>query len=177
MILHEGGGAMQEEVENRTVQFAVRAAKLSLEMMLRGMRTWHNHHQRMKQMKKNHPKDDHVHGKQSVKELIGQGDGVKSVPITDEGIREFKKIAGKYGVDFAIVKDKQAENPQYTVFFKAKDEDAILSILKDYATKRMKGKDKPEVEHPSVLEQLKSLKEMISKIPRKIKDRWKEPER
>lgn len=172
---------MQEEVENRTVQFAIRTAKLSLEMMLKGMKTWHNLYQRMKQQKQYkklyQKKDDHVHGKQSVKELIGQGDGVKSVPVTDEGIREFKKIAGKYGVDFAIVKDKQAENPQYTVFFKAKDEDAILSILKDYAAKRMKGKDKPEVERPSVLEQLKSLKEMISKIPRKIKDRWKEPER
>ena len=152
---------MQEEVENRTVQFAIRTAKLSLEMMLKGMKTWHNLCQR----------------KQSVKELIGQGDGVKSVPVTDEGIREFKKIAGKYGVDFAIVKDKQAENPQYTVFFKAKDEDAILSILRDYAAKRMKGKDKPKVERPSVLEQLKALKEMISKMPHKIRDRWKEPER
>ena len=172
---------MQEEVENRTVQFAIRTAKLSLEMMLKGMKTWHNLYQRMKQQKQYkkfyQKKDDHVHGKQSVKELIGQGDGVKSVPVTDEGIREFKKIAGKYGVDFAIVKDKQAENPQYTVFFKAKDEDAILSILRDYAAKRMKGKDKPEVERPSVLEQLKALKEMISKMPHKIRDRWKEPER
>ncbi len=172
---------MQEEVENRTVQFAIRTAKLSLEMMLKGMKTWHNLYQRMKQQKQYkklyQKKDDHVHGKQSVKELIGQGDGVKSVPVTDEGIREFKKIAGKYGVDFAIVKDKQAENPQYTVFFKAKDEDAILSILRDYAAKRMKGKNKPEVERPSILEQLKALKEMISKMPHKIRDRWKEPER
>ncbi len=172
---------MQEEVENRTVQFAIRTAKLSLEMMLKGMKTWHNFYQRMKQQKQYkklyQKKDDHVHGKQSVKELIGQGDGVKSVPVTDEGIREFKKIAGKYGVDFAIVKDKQAENPQYTVFFKAKDEDAILSILREYAAKRMKGKDKPDIERPSILEQLKALKEMISKMPHKIKDRWKEPER
>jgi hypothetical protein len=172
---------MQEEVENRTVQFAIRTAKLSIEMMLKGMKTWHNLYQRMKQQKQYkklyQKKDDHVHGKQSVKELIGQGDGVKSVPVTDEGIREFKKIAGKYGVDFAIVKDKQAENPQYTVFFKAKDEDAILSILRDYAAKRMKGKDKPDIERPSILEQLKALKEMISKMPHKIKDRWKEPER
>ena len=172
---------MQEEVENRTVQFAIRTAKLSLEMMLKGMKTWHNLYQRMKQQKQYkklyQKKDDHIHGKQSVKELIGQGDGVKSVPVTDEGIREFKKIAGKYGVDFAIVKDKQAENPQYTVFFKAKDEDAILSILRDYAAKRMKGKDEPDIERPSVLEQLKALKEMISKMPHKIRDRWKEPER
>ena len=172
---------MQEEVENRTVQFAIRTAKLSIEMMLKGMKTWHNFYQRMKQQKQYkklyQKKDDHVHGKQSVKELIGQGDGVKSVPVTDEGIREFKKIAGKYGVDFSIVKDKQAENPQYTVFFKAKDEDAILSILRDYAAKRMKGKDKPDIERSSVLEQLKALKEMISKMPHKIRDRWKEPER
>ena len=39
-----------------------------------------------------------VKGKQSVKELIGQGQGVSSMDIGDSGIKDFKKIANKYGI-------------------------------------------------------------------------------
>lgn len=171
---------MQEEVENRTVQFAIRTVKLSAGVFLKAFNAWLRNHQNKQQMKhqmKRFHKIDSIHGKQTVKELIGQGDGVKSMPIGDEGIRQFERIANKYGVDFAIVKDKQAATQQYTVFFKAKDEDAILQVLKDYASKRMKNKADQAIERPSILEQLKALKEMISKIPHKIRDRWKEPER
>lgn len=167
---------MQEEVENRSVQFAVRSTKVTAEVLLKAFKAWWQHRHNKHQMKQLH-KDDPVHGKQTVKELIGQGDGVKSMPIGDEGIKQFKRIAGKYGVDFAIVKDKNAENPQYTVFFKAKDEDAILQVLKDYASKRMKNKAEQALERPSILEQLKALKELVSKIPHKVHDRWKEPQR
>ena len=45
-------------------------------------------------------------GKQSVKTLIRQGQGVSSIPLADEGMKDFQKIARKYGVDFAIVKEK-----------------------------------------------------------------------
>ena len=58
-------------------------------------------------------------GKQSIKTLIRQGQGVSSIPLADEGMKDFQKIARKYGVDFAIVKDKNQNPPIYTVFFKA----------------------------------------------------------
>ena len=38
---------------------------------------------------------------------------------------DFQKIAKKYGVDFAVVKDKNVNPPVYTIFFKAKDMDAV----------------------------------------------------
>ena len=37
-------------------------------------------------------------GKQSVKTLIRQGQGVSSIPLADEGMKDFQKIARKYGV-------------------------------------------------------------------------------
>ena len=77
-------------------------------------------------------------GKQSVKTLIRQGQGVSSIPLADEGLKDFQKIAKKYGVDFAVVKDKNSEPPIYTIFFKAKDQDAITRILDDYAAKQIK---------------------------------------
>ncbi len=119
---------------------------------------------------------ENVKGKQSVKKLIGQGQGVSSMDIGDSGIKDFKKIANKYGVDFAIVKDKEADPPRYTVFFKAKDADAITQILKEYAAKQTKKKERAAKEKPSILQKLKKFKEKVASMPRKNKERRKERE-
>ena len=120
---------------------------------------------------------DTPHGKQSVTELVGQGQGVSSMEIGDSGIRDFKKIANKYGVDFAIVKDKDVDPPKYTVFFKARDADAITQVLKEYAAKQTKCKKAAEKERPSILQKLKKFKEKVASMPRKDKEKRKEMER
>ena len=99
-----------------------------------------------------------IRGKQSVKQLVQQNQGVTSLEVSGESMRQFKKIAGKYGVDFAIVKDKSVgkDKPRYTVFFKARDTDAIQAVLDQY-TKKIVKKTK-ERERPSTLEKLKKLK-------------------
>lgn len=109
-----------------------------------------------------------------MKTLIRQGQGVSSIPLADEGMKDFQKIAKKYGVDFAVVKDKEASPPVYTVFFKAKDTDAITRILQDYSAKQVK---KPSVEKTSVLEKLKKFKEIVAAIPKKVAEKKKERSR
>ena len=52
-------------------------------------------------------------------------------------------FAKKYGVDFAVVRDREKSPPVYTVFFKAKDTDAVPRILQDYSVKQIK---KPSLE-------------------------------
>ncbi len=164
---------MQEEVENKSVNLAVRSVKISAKILVKALHAWYRHHQRKKDVA--HVAGDSVKGKQSVKELIGQGQGVSSMEIGDSGIKDFKRIANKYGVDFAIVKDKDAINPKYTVFFKAKDADAITQILKEYAAKQTKRKERGE--KPSVLQKLKKLKEKVASMPRKDREKRKERER
>ena len=110
-------------------------------------------------------------GKQSVKTLIRQGQGVSSIPLVDEGLKDFQKIAKKYGVDFAVVKDKNVEPPEYTIFFKAKDMDVVTRILQDYSDKQMKKASK---ERPSVLDKLKKFKEIVAAIPKKVAEKKKE---
>ena len=75
---------------------------------------------------------------------------------------------------FAVVKDKEASPPVYTVFFKAKDTDAITRILQDYSAKQVK---KPSVEKTSVLEKLKKFKEIVAAIPKKVAEKKKERSR
>ena len=67
------------------------------------------------------------------------------------------------------------EPAQFTVFFKAKDADAITNVVKEYSAKQLKKQEK--IERPSVLEKLKKLKEVVAKTPRKVKEKWKEHER
>ena len=167
---------MQEEVENKTVNLAIRSSKVTAQVLYKGLKAFVNH-QKQKAAKKAATKDEPIKGEQSVKELIGQGQGVSSLPIGDEGVKDFKKICNKYGVDFAVLKDKTVEPPLYTVFFKAKDVDAITQVLKEYSANQVKKKQKAATKKPSILDKLKKFKEIVAKTPRKDKEKKKEQTR
>lgn len=167
---------MQEEVEHKTVNLAVRSSKVTAQVLYKGLKAFVDHQKRKAAMKAAE-KDEPIKGEQSVKELVGQGQGVSSMPIGDDGIKDFKKICNKYGVDFAVVKDKTVEPPQFTVFFKAKDADAITQVLKEYSAKQMKEKQKAETKKPSILDKLKKFKDIVAKTPRKDKEKRKEQTR
>lgn len=98
-------------------------------------------------------------GKQSVKQLVGQDQGVTNIEITDNNIKGFERIARKYGVDFALKKDKTGEIPKYLVFFKARDADALTAAFKEYTAKTDRKK-----ERPSVLQKLHKFKELLASI-------------
>lgn len=70
-----------------------------------------------------------------------------------------------------MVKDKNSEPPIYTIFFKAKDTDAITRILDDYGAKQVK---KASIEKTSVLEKLKKFKDIVAAIPKKVVEKKKE---
>ena len=167
---------MQEEVEHKTVNLAVRSSKVTAQVLYKGLKAFVDHQKRKAAMKAAE-KDEPIKGEQSVKELVGQGQGVSSMPIGDDGIKDFKKICNKYGVDFAVVKDKTVEPPQFTVFFKAKDADAITQVLKEYSAKQVKKKQKAETKKPSILDKLKKFKDIVAKTPRKDKEKKKEQTR
>ena len=98
-------------------------------------------------------------GKQTVKQLVGQNEGVANIEITDKNIRDFDRVARKYGVDYALKKDKSGEIPKYLVFFKARDGDALTAAFKEYTAKTERRK-----ERPSVLQTLRRLKEQAATI-------------
>ena len=106
-------------------------------------------------------------GKQTVKELVGQNQGVTNIEITDRNIKDFERIARKYGVDFALKKDRSGDSPKYLVFFKARDADALTAAFKEYTARTDRRK-----ERPSILEQLRKFGEMLPL--REAKERNKE---
>ena len=94
---------MQEEVENRTLTLVVSGTKFTGRLFKAAI-TKYLAHRKEKKLQKQKSRDTPVipHGKQTVKQLIGQNQGVSNIEITDPSIKEFEKIARKYGVDVTI---------------------------------------------------------------------------
>ena len=157
---------MQEEVENRTVNLAISTTKLTTRYIIAGLRTF-NQYRKNKKLQK--ARDPAIHGKQTVKQLLGQNQGATNVEIDKTGIKDFERLAKKYGVDFAVRKDKSVDPPRYIVFVRAKDADALDAICKEHQARSLtKGKN------PSVLAQLKQFKELVASLPKKIREKKQE---
>ena len=158
---------MQEEVENRTLTLVVSGTKFTGRLFKAAVCKYMAY-RREKKMEKQRSRDSPVipHGKQSVKQLIGQNQGVSSIDIANTGIRDFDRIAKKYGVDYAIKKDRSVSPPKYLVFFKARDADALTAAFNEYSAKQMNRSQKP-----SVLKQLSRFKELAARIPAKVRQK------
>lgn len=159
---------MQEEIENRTINLAITTTRLSGHTIIAGIKAYLNHRAKVKSQKLAKAADG-PHGKMTVKELIGKEQGVSSIPLDDSRIRDFERVAKKYGVDFAVTKDKTQAPPKYTIFFKAKDADALTSIVEDYTQKQLRKK-----ERPSLRKQLAKLKAIVAALPNKVRNKEQE---
>ena len=141
---------MQEEVEQKTLALVMNTGKLTgreLKVGVMKFLAYLNH-------KKKYP--DIPQGKQSVKSLTKQGQGVTSLDMNDADIRLFDKVMKKYGVDYSVMTDKKTDPPTHTLFFKGKDADAVTKAFIDFTTQATK-----KVSRPSVLAQLKHFAELV----------------
>ena len=154
---------MQEEVENRTLTLAVNGTKFSGRLLKAAVCKYMAHRKEVKQQKN---RDGPVvpHGKQSVKQLVGQGQGVSNIELTDPSIRDFERIARKYGVDYAVKRDRSSDPPRFLIFFKGRDNDAITAAFQEYAGKKVR-----KASRPSVLQKLAVLKGMVRDSAEKVK--------
>lgn len=155
---------MQEDVENRTINLVISTTKLTCRSIVAGIRKYLQHRQKAKAMKDTRP-----HGKQTVKQLLGQNQGAANTQIEKGEIKDFERLAKKYGVDFAVRKDKSVDPPRYLVFVRAKDADALDAITKEHMARHLNKEKKP-----SVLKQLNKFKAMVASIPKKIKEKRQE---
>ena len=151
---------MQEEVENRTLTLIVSGTKFTGRLFKAAISKYMAH-RREKKLNKQRGRDFPVtpKGKQTGKQLIGQNQGVSNIEINDPSIRDFERIARKYGVDYAVKKDRSTSPPKYLIFFKARDADALTAAFTEYTDKKVKKAEKTE--RPSVLAKLAQFKELL----------------
>lgn len=146
---------MQEEVENRSVTLIISSAKLTGRVLKEAIAKYLVH-RKDKKITKARAGPVVPHGKQTVKELVGQNAGVSNLEITDSNIKSFDRVARKYGVDYAIKKDRSVSPPKYLVFFKGRDADALTAAFTEFTAKTMDRAKKP-----SVLSRLQQFKELV----------------
>ena len=161
---------MQEEVENRAVTLVISATKLT-GRLLKAAILKYLASRKEKRLQKARAAPEKPTGKQTVKQLIGQNQGVSNIEITDSNIKSFERVARKYGVDFAVKKDRSVSPPKYLIFFKGRDADALTAAFREYTAKDVRRASK---DRPSVLEQLRALKaKVLSLTPDKSRSKDK----
>lgn len=157
---------IQEEIESRTVALSVSTAKLTGRIFKAAICKYLEHRKNKQRdgMARNSPVIPH--GKQSVKQLIGQNQGVSTIESSDPHIRDFDRIARKYGVDYAIKKVKDDDGKhKYVIFFKAKDADVLTQAFTEYTRKSAERENKPSVR--------KLLQNLIARSKNKERERTK----
>lgn len=159
---------MQEEVENRTVNLAISTTKLTGRSLVNAFRAYLNHRRNVKARKAS-VHDTHIVGEQTIDQLLGQNQGATNIEIEKTEIAGFKRILNKYGVEYAITKDRSQEPSRYLVFFKARDGDALTAAFKEYSAAMAK-----KAERPSMLELLAKMKVLVASLPRKVREKAQE---
>ena len=161
---------MQEEIENRSVTLIISGTKFTGRVLKAAIAKYLAHRKEEKNAK---ARAGPVvpHGRQTVKQLVGQNAGVSNMEITDSNIKSFDRVARKYGVDYAVKKDRSVSPPKYLVFFKARDADALTAAFTEFT-----AKTENRAKRPSVLSRLRQFKEAVkANVVDRVK--YKEQER
>ena len=146
---------MQEEVTQKTIALSVKTARVTADVLKNMLRKYLSG-------QKQKGKNSYKVGKQSYKELKSQGSGLSNIEITDGNIKSFERVAKKYGIDFSLKKDVNADPPRYYVFFKARDADVMTAAFREYTGKSLNKDKKPSVR--------KKLQQAISKSLKKHRE-------
>lgn len=155
--INEKTASLGVRTGKQTVVIALKASKLTVNAIVKAIQQRH--------------KDPLKHGKQTMKQLVKHDAALSHIPITNENLRSFDRIAKKYNIDYHIDKDKSTTPPTFYMYFKGKDVEVVEKALKEYAAKMLKQKEKP-----SIRQKLKKAKDKIKKQERsrekiKSKDR------
>ena len=148
---------MQEELERQSIAVVVKASAMTGKLFFRAAKFA----ARKLAEKASAPRK----GKQSVRSLARQNQGMSSLELDDAHIQSFKKVARRYGVDYAIRQSK-SEDGKFIIFFKGRDADALAAALAEYTGKQVRKAQKTEPERQSVLAKLRQFKELVKHVDR-----------
>ena len=166
---------IQEEVNQKTITICIKGAKVTARLLKAALRALlqarEKHKQNVQRQETAYQEDDVAvnRGKQSLRDLQTEGGELSNIEITDENIKSFERYARKYGIDYALKKDKAADPPRYFVFFRARDVKTMEAAFKEYSEYTTKEKK------PSVKKKLSIA--MKRTMPQRAREREKKKER
>ena len=129
---------MQDEITEQTCSFAARVGEVTVSEIRRALEKLIP----IITESKNKISDEYTtdgstleHGKQTLKQLQKQNDGLSSIELKDPELRRPHRAMKKDNVDFAVVKDGKGK---YTLFFKSKDADTLTHAFDRYTKQIVK---------------------------------------
>ena len=143
--------AIQEDIEQRSVALSFKAARMTEQVLAKAMLA------ALRKMKQG--QNAPTEGKQSIKEL-SKGGTLSSIEVTEGNIKNFDPIARKYGISYALQKDSSSDPPRWTVFFRAKDVDALTAAFKEYSKNALNR----QADKPSVLDIMRDFREKVAHL-------------
>lgn len=152
---------VDEDISRRTIALSIQTGKLTARALAWALRAAGRKIQKERQAHKT------PHGRQSVKQLMNQGEATNSLPV--EAPREFDRVARRWNVDYAFYKNGDGK---YLLFFKSKQADAITACFGEYSRRVL---DRPRTRRVPILERMKRAGELLRQRPQK--ERAKEAER
>ena len=154
---------MQEEVDQKTIALSMKTGKLTAQVLQAALKKHLQH--RAKGKTKLH------HGQQSLKQLKKHGAALSNIEITEANIGAFKPCAKKYGVDFALRKDKTTQPPHYVVIFKSKDADNLEQAFREFTAKTLSKEQRPSIRKVLSAMKQKTAEQTKQRAKEKIRER------
>ena len=154
---------MQEEVTQKTIAFSIKSAKLTIQVLQAAARKFLE--------TQNKGKTKLHHGQQSLKQLKKHGAALSNIEITESNIGAFKPCAKKYGVDFALRKDKTTQPPHYVVIFKSKDADNLEQAFREFTAKTLSKEQRPSIRKVLSAMKQKTAEQTKQRAKEKIRER------
>ena len=154
---------MQEEVDQKTIALSMKTGKLTAKVLQAALKKYLQYRAKGKTMLH--------HGQQSLKQLKKHGAALSNIEITEANIGAFKPSAKKYGVDFALRKDKTTQPPHYVVIFKSKDADNLEQAFREFTAKTLSKEQRPSIRKVLSAMKQKTAEQTKQRAKEKIRER------
>jgi len=114
-------------------------------------------------------------GKQSVKNLTAGGSKLENIEVGSECIKQFERIAAKYEVDYAVMKDHLEEPPKHLVFFKSRDSASMSAAFREFSAKQLcKSATKPTIQETLTKMMQKATEQKLGQTKESNREREQE---
>lgn len=151
---------IDEDVSRRTIAVSIKATKLTGRVLAQACLAVG------RKIKKTYRARQTLHGKQTVRQLMGHGAATNSIEV--ESPKDFDRVARRWNVDYAFYKTGP---DKYLLFFKAGQADAITACFERYSRRLLEQSKSSRI---PIREQLKKAAEQLVKEPPKTQERTKE---
>lgn len=166
---------MNDEVTSKIIAVEVEAGKLTARQLENALREVIRKLDQETAAAGKSRKREAPTGKQSLASLKRQNVELTNIEVTEKNIKSFERYARKYGIDYALKKDKQSG--RYYVFFKGRDVDTMKAAFKEYTAYSLGKEKKPEKKKPSLIQNLHKKMEKAAKEAARTKNRTHEQSR